>query len=104
MNEMTEEGTRFLLAREKQVNDVPGRLVAFAHFRFTIQGAKKVRHHTTESFFIKLSRDITHLRAIDTSKLPASIITLRLPTLLNTKCSTYHDEYSIFLLIFFLTT
>jgi hypothetical protein len=38
MNEMTEEGTRFLLAREEQVGSEPGRLVAFAHFRFTIQG------------------------------------------------------------------
>ena len=40
IKELTEEGTRFLLVREKQLNydDVPGRLVAFAHFRFTIQG------------------------------------------------------------------
>ena len=40
IKELTEEGTRYLLVREKQLNydDTPGRLVAFAHFRFTIQG------------------------------------------------------------------
>lgn len=44
MKELTEEGTRFLLVREKQLDfdDTPGRLIGFVHFRFTIEGL----HHS----------------------------------------------------------
>ncbi len=38
--ELTEDGTRFLLVREVPAADAkgPGKLIAFAHFRFTVQG------------------------------------------------------------------
>lgn len=39
MRELTEQGTRFLLIREKSAEGCPpGELRGFAHFRFTVQG------------------------------------------------------------------
>jgi len=38
MRELTEQGARFLLVREASEGPSAGRLVAFAHFRFTVQG------------------------------------------------------------------
>mmetsp|Transcript_2436 Transcript_2436/g.2555 ORF Transcript_2436/g.2555 Transcript_2436/m.2555 type:complete len:356 (+) Transcript_2436:117-1184(+) len=38
MRELTEQGARFLLVREASTEGSPGGLVAFAHFRFTVQG------------------------------------------------------------------
>ena len=40
IKELQEDGTRFLLVREKPLDfdDTPGRLIGFVHFRFTIEG------------------------------------------------------------------
>ena len=38
MKELTEQGARFLLIRERCTSDATGSLVGFSHFRFTVQG------------------------------------------------------------------
>jgi hypothetical protein len=57
MMELREEGTRFLLVREQASDDDAGDLVAFVHFRFTVQGevvekmAGEVRLFRVMAFF-----------------------------------------------------
>jgi N-alpha-acetyltransferase 40 len=41
MRELTEQGGRFLLLREKSDSAAPGQLKGFCHFRFTVQGDGK---------------------------------------------------------------
>lgn len=38
MKELTEQGARFIVIRQRIEGDRPGELVGFAHFRFTVQG------------------------------------------------------------------